>query len=105
MAQTMTWIGLDVHARTVHAAIVDAETGELRRQPLGGEVAGVARFLDSQRAPVRAVYEAGPSGFGLPRAAAGEGVEVMLVAPSKTPRAAADRIQADQRDAECWCVC
>jgi transposase len=49
---------------------------------------------------VRAVYEAGPTGFGLARAAAAAGVEVMLVAPGKTPRAAADRIKTDQRDAE-----
>lgn len=23
----MTWVGLDVHARSVHAAVLDAETG------------------------------------------------------------------------------
>ena len=77
MAQTMTWIGLDVHARSVHAALVDTETGELRRRRLGGEVEEIVAFLASQRAPVRAVYEAGPTGFGLARAAAAAGVEVM----------------------------
>jgi len=100
MGKTMTWIGLDVHARSVHAALVDAETGELRRQRLGGQVEEVVGFLAEQRGPVQAVYEAGPTGFGLARAAAAAGVEVMLVAPGKTPRAAADRIKTDQRDAE-----
>ena len=100
MVQTMTWIGLDVHARSVQAALVDAETGELRCKRLGGGVEEVVRFLGAQRAPVRAVYEAGPTCFGLARAAAAAGIEVMLVAPSKTPRAAADRIKTDQRDAQ-----
>jgi transposase len=100
MLQTMTWIGLDVHARSVHAAIVDGETGELRRQRLGGGVEEVVRLLAAQRSPVRAVYEAGPTGFGLARAAAAAGVETIVVAPGKTPRAAADRIKTDQRDAE-----
>ena len=35
MFQTMTWVGLDVHARSVHAAVVDAQTGELRRARMG----------------------------------------------------------------------
>ena len=37
----MTWVGLDVHARSVHAAVLDAETGELRRARVGGEVGEV----------------------------------------------------------------
>jgi transposase len=100
MVQTMTWIGLDVHARSVHAALVDAETGELRRKRLGGQVEEVVRFLAAQRGPVRAVYEAGPTGFGLARAAAAAGVETIVVAPGKTPRAPSDKIKTDQRDAE-----
>jgi hypothetical protein len=47
MAQTMTWIGLDVHARSVHVALVDAQTGELRRRRLGGGVEEVVRLLAS----------------------------------------------------------
>ena len=42
---TMTWVGLDVHARSVHAAAIDAETGELRRARLGGGSDEVVRFL------------------------------------------------------------
>jgi hypothetical protein len=67
MIQTMTWVGLDVHARSAHAAVVDAETGELRRARLGGDAQEVTRFLGSLRGPVRAVYEAGPTGSGLAR--------------------------------------
>ena len=70
---TMTWVGLDVHARSVHAAAIDAETGELRRARLGGGSDEVVRFLSALRGPVRAVYEAGPTGFGLARARPGGG--------------------------------
>jgi transposase len=100
MVQTMTWVGLDVHARSTHAAAIDSETGELRRARLGGDSDGVVRFLSSLRGPVRAVYEAGPTGFGLARAGAAAGIEMVVVAPGKTPRGAADRIKTDQRDAE-----
>jgi hypothetical protein len=31
MTGTMTWVGLDVHARSTHAAAIDTMTGELRR--------------------------------------------------------------------------
>ena len=29
MAGTMTWVGLDVHARSTHGAAIDSMTGEL----------------------------------------------------------------------------
>jgi transposase len=67
---------------------------------LSGETTDVVRFLGSLRGPVRAVYEAGPTGFGLARAGAAAGFEMVVVAPGKTPRGAAERVKTDQRDAE-----
>ena len=32
MTGTMTWVGLDVHARSTHAAAIDTMTGELVAQ-------------------------------------------------------------------------
>ena len=32
MVPTMTWVGLDVHARSVQGAVVDSRTGELWRR-------------------------------------------------------------------------
>ncbi len=49
---------------------------------------------------MRGAYEAGPTGFGLARAAAAAGIEVMVAAPSKTPRAPGDRVKSDRKDAE-----
>ena len=53
---------------------------------------------DAARA-VRAVYEAGPTGFGLARAARAAGVEVMVCAPGAIPRQPGDQIKTDTRDA------
>lgn len=36
--------------------------------------------------PVHAVYEAGPTGYGLARAAARRGIRMDVIAPGKTPR-------------------
>src|SRR5262249_12837198 len=66
----------------------------------GGGSEEVVRFLSALRGPVRAVYEAGPTGFGLARAGVAAGVEMVVVAPGKTPRGAAERVKTDQRDAE-----
>ena len=35
MTGTVTWAGLDVHARSIHAAVVDVRSGELVRQRFG----------------------------------------------------------------------
>ena len=35
MSVTMTYVGLDVHARSVHAAAIDVLTGELVRARFG----------------------------------------------------------------------
>ena len=44
MTGTVTWAGLDVHARSIHAAVVDARTGELVRQRFGGEAEAMVAF-------------------------------------------------------------
>ena len=50
--------------------------------------------------PVRAAYEAGPTGYGLARELAKRRVECVVAAPSKIPRASGDRVKTDRRDAE-----
>jgi transposase len=97
---TMTWVGLDVHARSTHAAAINSLTGELERVRFGAGADPVVAWLAGLPGPVRAAYEAGPTGFGLQRAAEAAGVAVQVVAPGKTPRAAADRVKTDRKDAE-----
>lgn len=96
----MTCVGLDVHARSTHAAAIDVVSGELRRMRFGPGTEEVVSWLSGLVAPVRATYEAGPTGFGLARAASAAGVQVLVAAPSKTPRAKGDRIKSDRKDAE-----
>jgi transposase len=96
----MTWVGLDVHARSTQAAAIESLTGELRRARFGPGVEPVVEWLVGLPGPVRAVYEAGPTGFGLARAAQRAGIELVVAAPSKTPRAPGDRVKSDRKDAE-----
>ncbi len=100
MNGTMTSVGLDVHARSTQGAAIDLPSGELRRAKFGPGTEPVVRWLKELPAPVRAAYEAGPTGFGLARAARAEGIEMVVVAPSKTPRAPGDRVKTDRKDAE-----
>jgi transposase len=100
MAGTMTWVGLDVHARSTHAAAIDSMTGELTRWRFGPGVEAPVAWLAELPGPVRACYEAGPTGFGLYRAATAAGVGMQVVAPGKTPRGPSDRVKTDRKDAE-----
>jgi transposase len=94
----MTLVGLDVHVRQTHAAALDPGTGELRVTKLRMPPPGVVSFLEGLR-PVCAVYEAGPTGFGLARAARERGLDVRVVAPGSIPKGPGDRVKTDRRDA------
>jgi transposase len=98
---TMTWAAMDVHARSIHAASLDVETGELsRRRFNSGAVEPVVEWLGELPGPVRAGYEAGPTGYGLYRAAREAGVGCVVIAPNKTPRASGDKVKDDRKDTE-----
>src|SRR5262249_60270580 len=92
------WVGLDVHARSVVAGVIDQGSGEVRslRLPPGGEA--TVAWLQTLPAPVRVVYEAGPTGYRLARACAAAGINCVVAAPSRG-RAAADRVKTDRRGA------
>ena len=101
MPATMTWAAMDVHARSIHATSVDVMTGELtRRRFKTGAVEPAVGWLAGLPGPVRCCYEAGPTGFGLYRAAVAAGIDCVVIAPSKTPRASGDRNKSDRRDSE-----
>jgi transposase len=98
---TMTWAAMDVHARSTYAASLDVLTGELTRQRFDtGAVEPVVAWLAGLPGPVRSCYEAGPTGFGLYRAAVAAGIDCQVIAPSKTPRPSGDRNKSDRRDTD-----
>lgn len=100
MSATMTWVGFDVHARSTHGAAIDTLTGELSRVRFGPGIDGPLAWLAELPGPVRACYEAGPTGFGLYRAAVAAGIGMQVIAPGKTPRGPSDRVKTDRKDAE-----
>ncbi len=101
MSESMALVGLDVHRTQTVAAVLDPVNGELRVERLRGEPAGVVpAFLEALDRPVTAVYEAGPTGFGLVRIAEERGLDVRVVAPGSIPRAPGDKVKTDRRDAK-----
>ena len=99
------YVGLDVHKDTIAVAVAPAgrgapeDLGEIANRPAA--VARLARELCA--APggelVLSGYEAGPCGYGLYRQLRGLGLDCGVVAPSRIPRAPAERVKTDRRDA------
>ena len=75
VVKAVTVVGLDVHARQTHAAILDLVSGELRVSRLRMAPVEVAGFLEGLGPAVRAVYEAGRPG-SVRRASAAPSPEV-----------------------------
>jgi transposase len=87
------------HALSVVAHAVEEETGRVERARLCPAHGEILNWLHQLRGPVRVVYEAGPTGFGLARALADAQIECTVAAPSKLIRPAGDRVKTDARDA------
>ena len=94
-----TSVGLDVHATSVVAAAIDAETGELFRSRLTPAYEHVRGWIQQLPGPVAVTYEAGPTGFGLYRDLIAAGIRCEVAAPSKLQRPSGDRVKTDTKDA------
>ena len=105
MPGTMTYVGFDVHARSAHAAAIDVMTRELSRVRFGPGSRRRSTWLGTLSGPVRACYEAGPTGYGFYRAAVAAGIGMEVIAPGHTPRGRGDRVKTDRKDAELLARC
>jgi transposase len=94
-----TSVGLDVHARSVAAAAIDGDTGELFQARLSPSCEHIRSWIQELPGPVAAAYEAGPTGFGLYRDLAAAGIRCEVAAPSKLQRPSGDRVKTDAKDA------
>jgi transposase len=94
-----TFIGLDVHARSVAAAVLNAGTGEVRSCAAPVHTAELVTWLRAQGESVSVAYEAGPTGFGLARACEAARIPCLVAAPSRIARAPGERVKTDRRDA------
>lgn len=94
-----TFIGLDVHARTIVGCALDGRTGEVVRHRFGYDPPELLAWIRSLPGPQTCTYEAGPTGFGLYRLLTGTGIGCVVAAPSKLQRPTGDRVKTDARDA------
>lgn len=99
MRHERTFVGLDVHARSVVACGIDTVTGEVSQARLTPDVEELWQWLAQLEGPVAVAYEAGPTGFGLARALEQRQVRCVVAAPGKINRAPGDRVKTDARDA------
>src|SRR2546422_1265430 len=102
MRNDIRFVGLDVHAETIAAAVVEPD-GELRFVgTIPNRVEAIRRLMKrlGPAARLRACYEAGPTGYVLYWQLTELGVHCDVVAPSLVPVKAGDRVKTDRRDAE-----
>ena len=98
---TTTFVGLDVHARSIKAVALDAMTGEVRSAPFGYDAAEVAGWVSSVDPSAKCVYESGVTGFDLQKRLSSMGIDCVVGAVSKMIKPSADRRRKnDRNDAE-----
>ncbi len=99
--RTKIHVGLDAHKDSISVAA--AEPGRAPGRLIGKVVHDVNKLLKvlakiGTAEQLHAVYEAGPTGFGLQRALPAKGYTCEIVAPSLIPRRPGDRVKTDGRD-------
>lgn len=101
MKEKVRFLGLDVHAETIAAAVAEPD-GEVRSLGVIPNRAESVRKLVKKLGPaqqLRACYEAGPTGYVLYWQLTELGVDCAVVAPTLVPTKAGDRVKTDRRDA------
>jgi len=101
MEKKLRFLGLDVHAETIAAAVAEPD-GEVRSLGVIPNRAESVRKLVKRLGaaePLRACYEAGPTGYVLYWQLTELGVDCAVVAPTLVPTKAGDRVKTDRRDA------
>lgn len=96
------FVGLDAHAESTAIGVA-----ELGRDPARFVGTVGARFTELRKAlsklgqpsSLLIVYEAGPCGYALARELLSAGYRCEVVAPTKVPRRAGERVKTDRRDA------
>ena len=100
MSKYATFVGMDVHARSVSACALDPMTGEVSHARLGPGAGPIAEWVLRFERPVCA-YESGPTGWHLARELRALGVPCVVGASARMQRPPADRgRKTDRRDAE-----
>ena len=102
MSNCTRYLGLDVHAEAITAAIAEGR----------GRIRSLGKFLNRPEAVrklieklgggkgLKVCYEAGPTGYALYWQLTKLGVDCEVIAPSLIPKKASDKVKTDRRDAE-----
>ena len=101
MREKLRFLGLDVHAETIAAAIAEPD-GEVRSLgTIANREDSIRKFIKKLGSPEQlpTCYEAGATGFVLYWQLAQLGVECIVVAPTLVPKKPGDRVKTDRRDA------
>jgi transposase len=105
MDKGITWVGLDVHKKSIQVAVLQDGDREARVWQMETSERSVRRLARSLRkgtsGEIRCCYEAGPAGFSVQRwlEAAKTQIICEVVAPSLIPVKPGERIKTDRRDA------
>ena len=96
------FVGLDVHAASISIAVASERDPASYVGKVPNDFQRLLRALErfGPRESLDCVYEAGPTGYGLKRSLAEHGIRCEVIAPSKMPKAAGDRVKTDRIDAE-----
>ena len=103
MSRFSTYVGLDVHKKSIVLAFASADSSEAALS-LGSVPTDYKRLktkllqLGLPRT-IKICYEAGPTGYGLYHKLRADGFSCDVVAPAKTPKMSTDRVKTDKRDA------
>ena len=95
------WVGLDVHAESITAAILEGDAQDPEVITLSGDLMKVRRLFRrlAEKGTPRACYEASGAGFVLQRVLTQDGFHCEVIAPSLIPRKPGDRRKTDRLDA------
>jgi transposase len=92
------WIGIDVHKRSYHLALLRAD-GKTFTLVVPAIPAKLVEQLEDLAIHIAGVsYEAGPTGFSLARALQAAKISVVVAAPSKVPRSIRAGSKTDRLD-------
>ena len=101
MKKGITYVAMDDSKRKIVAGILQPGAAQPELRQIPNEPRLIRRLFErlKREGPVRACYEAGPSGYELYRQLTTLGVPCQVMAPALTPRKPGERIKTNQRDA------
>lgn len=104
MANSITFVGLDVHKNSIAVALADTgRNAEVRNYGIIGggldDLDHLIKKLAVTGKDLRFVYEAGPCGYEIFRSLTDKGFDCAVCSPAHVPKSPANRIKTDRRDA------